>query len=231
MAREYYSDSIRSFLSTSPAEILGKLTVASPFSVDPSQRDAWLEQIHILKKILSTHQGSIYFEYSIPRMGRRIDVLLLIGPVIFVLEFKVGEREFHSYAIDQVWDYALDLKNFHDTSRDPIIAPILVSTNAPATLPVIAQTPKDDNVLIPIKTNADLLGEVLKNVILFSGGENIDADQWAKGRYSPTPTIIEAARALYAGHTVEEISRHDAGATNLKRTSAVISEIIASSKK
>ena len=63
-------------------------------------------------------------------MGQRIDVVFLIGAVIFVLEFKVGEKEFTSYAKDQVWDYALDLKNFHETSHEHFIAPILIATEA-----------------------------------------------------------------------------------------------------
>jgi hypothetical protein len=112
MKREYYSDSISNFLRSSPAEILGKLAVNNDFALIQTQRDAWVAEIVILHDILRTYEGSIYFEYSIPRMGRRIDVVLLIGPVIFVIEFKVGEREFTSYAIDQVCDYALDLKNF-----------------------------------------------------------------------------------------------------------------------
>ncbi len=118
MRREYYSDTISNFLKTTSNEILGSLVQSSDFALEQTQRDSWLEEIRILKNILQLHKGSIYFEYSIPRMGKRIDVVLIIGPVIFVLEFKIGEKEFPSHAIDQVWDYALDLKNFHETSHD-----------------------------------------------------------------------------------------------------------------
>src|SRR5437867_3819186 len=103
MRREYYSSSIGSFLSSSPTEILGHLAQNSEFAVEQSQTTAWLEQIGILKGLLASHRGAIYFEYSIPRMGRRIDTILLIGPVIFVLEFKTGEDEYPAHAIDQVW--------------------------------------------------------------------------------------------------------------------------------
>src|SRR5688572_15607078 len=115
MKREYYSDSIANFRNTAPDEILGKLARSNDFALEQTQRDAWLEEINILQKVLLRFQGSIYFEYSIPRMGKRIDVVILIGPAIFVLEFKIGEKEFSSYALDQVWDYALDLKNFHES--------------------------------------------------------------------------------------------------------------------
>ncbi len=118
MRRAYYSDKISDFHQRSTEEILGRLAQGNDFALEQTQRDAWLEEIRILKIVLQPHNGSIYFEYSIPRMGKRIDVVLVIGSVIFVLEFKVGEKEFVSYAIDQVWDYALDLKNFHETSHD-----------------------------------------------------------------------------------------------------------------
>jgi hypothetical protein len=116
--RSYYSASIIDFLSTSDTEILGELTRANQFNLDQTQRSAWLEQITILKRVLINRSGRIYFEYAIPRMGKRIDVVLLIGPVVFVLEFKVGESHFSSSAIDQVTDYFLNLKNFHETTRD-----------------------------------------------------------------------------------------------------------------
>jgi hypothetical protein len=121
MKREYYSDTISNFLQSTNDEILGKLVQSNDFALEQTQRDAWLEEIRILKNAIQLHKGSIYFEYSIPRMGKRIDVVLLIGSVIFVLEFKVGEKEFPSYAIDQVWDYALDLKNFHETRNVSMI--------------------------------------------------------------------------------------------------------------
>jgi len=120
--RSYYSSSITDFLDTPAPEILGELTRAHPFNLDITQKGAWLEQITILQRVLTTRRGRIYFEYSIPRLGNRIDVVLLIGPVIFVLEFKVGESHFTTSARDQVTDYCLDLKNFNETSADCLIA-------------------------------------------------------------------------------------------------------------
>jgi hypothetical protein len=231
MAREYYSDSISVFVGAHPDEILGQLTRNSDFPVEQLQTSAWLAQISILKNILASSEGSIYFEYSIPRMGRRIDTVLLIGPVIFVLEFKVGEDEYPAHAIDQVWDYALDLKNFHDASHTQFIAPILISTKAAHSLQAVVATPLNDKLLLPIRTNAQSLGSVIKEVLRFADGANIDRGLWERGRYCPTPTIIEAAMALYAGHSVTDISRSDAGAINLTQTSEAISEIITDSKK
>lgn len=230
MKREYYSDSIINFQNARDDEILGKLTRANDFSLEQTQRDAWLEEINILRKVLTPYQGHIYFEYSIPRMGQRIDVVLLIGSVIFVLEFKNGEQEFTTYAIDQVWDYALDLKNFHETSHNAFIAPILIATKAKYINKDIVSTPQNDNLLLPITSNGDSLGIIIKNVLQFADGNIIDRSKWETGRYCPTPTIIEAATALYRGHNVNEISRNDASAINLSRTSDAISDIIAGSK-
>jgi hypothetical protein len=229
--RAYYSAPIKTFLADSRDEILGKLVKENDFDLVQTQRDAWLEEIAILRQALSCHQGAVYFEFSIPRMGKRIDAVLLIGPVIFVVEFKIGEREFESHASDQVWDYALDLKNFHEPSHEHYIAPILLATKAVNPIPSISVTPQDDKLLFPIWCNAELLGQVIKDVLLFAEGDNIDPGQWELGRYHPTPTIVEAALALYNGHSVNDISRNDASAINLSLTSEAISQIIHSSKE
>ena len=229
--REYYSDSIDNFLKSSTETILGILVSNNDYSLIHTQRGAWVSEIEILRNVLPPYHGSIYFEYSIPRMGRRIDVVLLIGAVIFVLEFKIGESEFNASAIDQVWDYSLDLKNFHESSHEQYIAPILIATEAKHTDPIIAFTPQNDKLLFPIKTNVASLGSVIQNVLNVADGENIDRTEWESGRYCPTPTIIEAAMALYNNHSVAEISRNDASAINLSKTSGAIADIIRTSRE
>ncbi len=230
MKREYYSDTISGFLRASTEEIVGKLALASDFPDTLEQRAAWKVEIEALRPVLRSHSGAIHLEYTIPRMGERIDVLLVIGPAIFVLEFKVGAKEFTRYALDQVTDYALDLKNFHETSHDRLIAPILIATEAQGVLPVIAMTPQNDRLLAPLKANAGSLGEVISRVLEFGEGDQIDWRAWRAGRYSPTPTIMEAALSLYRGHSVAEISRSDAGSINLGETSDAVFEIIQRSK-
>jgi hypothetical protein len=231
MNRSYYSDTIEKFNVTKPEEIIGQMAILSKFADELSQKSAWREEIRILQSVLSKYSGGIYFEYSIPRMGQRIDVVLLIQSVIFILEFKVGEREFPMHAIDQVWDYALDLKNFHETSHDKCIAPVLISTEAKLSETLISFTSYDDKLLSPIKCNKDLINNVIDKVLLINEEENvIDKAVWESGRYSPTPTIIEAAMALYSGHSVSEISRSDASAINLSTTSDEIASIIQNSK-
>lgn len=231
MKRAYYSDSIDNFRKARPEAVIGKLANNNQFSLDQSQRDAWNEEIKILQEALVFFQGQIYFEYSIPRMGQRIDVVLLIGPAIFVLEFKIGSEEFALCAIDQVWDYALDLKNFHESSHHQYVVPILIATKAKHAHPVISVTPQNDKLLFPIKSNIGLLKKVVEDVLSFVDGVTINRAQWEDGRYCPTPTIIEAALALYSGHSVVEIARSDASAINLSQTSDEISDIIRLSRR
>ncbi len=169
--------------------------------------------------------------YSIPRMGERIDVLLIIESVIFVLEFKTGAREHTAYAIDQVTDYALDLKHFHETSHDLFIAPVVIATRAKSFPPNVLLMPQNDKLLAPIRANAETLSDVLAMVRKIAKGETINWYSWKAGRYNPTPTIMEAARALYRRHSVAEISRSDAGAINLSQTSDTISRIIEDAKR
>lgn len=231
MNRAYFSNSISNFLDSSVNEIIGTLSSASEYPIELTQLKAWEDEIKILKDILPTYNGSIYFEYAIPRMGKRIDVLIIIQSVIFILEFKVGEKEFHSYSIDQVWDYALDLKNFHETSHDKLIAPILIATLAKGPYSTIAITPQNDQLLIPIQCNSESLLNTIQSVLDFcQDDKSIDIQNWEKGRYHPTPTIIEAAMALYNNHSVANISRSDASAINLSQTSEAVSEIIRYSK-
>jgi hypothetical protein len=227
----FYSADIEDFINQSVQEIIGELTLQNQFSLEMTQSWAWVRQIEILKTALEGHRGQVLFEFSIPRMGRRIDVVVVVEGVVFVLEFKAGEKEYLSSAIDQVFDYALDLKNFHETSHDRLIAPILVATEATEQWNQISTTHHNDLLLFPLKANAFTLKNLISEVLLFSDTTSLDHRTWALGRYRPTPTIIEAAMALYNGHAVQEITRNDAEATNLSETSKAISEIIVSAKE
>lgn len=231
-SRAFYSSEIANFVDAEPSSVLGRLTESSGFSIETTQRDAWRSQISILQNQLLPFagRGSIFFEFVVPRLGKRIDVLALIDHAIFVIEFKVGESLFNRSAIDQVWDYALDLKNFHETSHHCVIAPILVATNAKNINGIVATSHHNDGVLQPINTSPELLEETINTVLQWSSGTDIDASAWEAGRYRPTPTIIEAASALYGNHSVAELSRSDAGEKNLAKTSVAIGNLIDEAK-
>lgn len=226
--RAFYSASISSFIESNADSILGGITRNSGFSIDPTQRDAWVTQINVLQEQFKPYinRGWVFLEFVVPRLGRRIDVLALIDHVVFVIEFKVGESEFSRHAIDQVWDYALDLKNFHEPSHACAIAPILVATQTEQLAGSITTSHHDDGVLYPIHASPDQISNIIDATLLFTDGHIIDPKIWAEGRYRPTPTIIEAASALYGSHSVADLSRSDAGEKNLARTSVAISNLI-----
>ncbi len=244
--RSYFHASISDFLDAAPDKILGELAHNHHFALDIPQKNAWFEQIDNLKEQLPRlGNGEIFFEFSIPRMGKRVDVILFIKDVVFVLEYKTGAQTHDRYACDQVLDYALDLKNFHEGSHHKHIVPILIATKAPKAEEVHVQW-DTDKVALPILCSSADLSNTIAKVLLSLGKddakqepgygfsdnqqEGLDANRWAESGYKPTPTIIEAAQALYQGHNVAEISRSDAGAQNLTLTSNCISDIIAYSK-
>lgn len=232
MNRAGYKATIDQFLSTPDQQILGYLVETSAFAVEPMQRNAWQAEIKALKTVLAPYsdRGLIYLEFAIPRLGKRIDAVVLIDAVIFVLEFKVGETDFASSAIDQVYDYALDLKNFHESSHNAFIAPVLIATGADSP-PVVDLTMSSDRLYPPILSNLDMLPDVFRTVLDDVDAPVLDIKAWERGRYCPTPTIIEAAMALYGGHKVEDISKKDAGAENLALTANTVDAIIHSAKQ
>lgn len=223
--RYWYGDRISAFSTTSVESVIGALTLANPLVATREQVIAWREQVELLRSQLQGLDGTIYFEFDIPRIGRRIDVLLVIQSIAFVIEFKVGAKSFERSAINQVWDYALDLKNFHETSHDVSLVPVLVATEAPAAPPFRLEF-AEDGVAAPIDTTPAGIRSMIDRVLAAATGKAIDADHWSGGNYRPTPTIVEAAKALYANHTVDEISRSDAGAINLQVTSRRVEELI-----
>lgn len=229
--RSYYSETIENFIARDASAILGILAANHFFALESTQRDAWQYEIELLQRILQkfARRGKIHFEFSVPRLGKRIDVALQIDSVVFVLEFKVGESSFGKYAHDQVWDYALDLKNFHDTSRNLTLVPILIATQANNEVPLRFRI-DDDKLVAPIHCNSHNLQETIERVLELEQPYKVSHQEWEKGRYCPTPTIVEAAMCLYRGHRVDEISRSDASAINLSHTTDTIAMVIAESR-
>lgn len=226
MPKAYYDNSISDFLKSSEEAILGQLMIKDEFQTTLEQKGAWLQEIRILKDQLSkVADGSIIFEYTIPRIGSRIDVTCIIRGIIFVLEFKAGETEYNLADEEQVVDYALDLKYFHEESENRYIVPVLIATNAKEHGNSI--TIFDDKILDTTLCNRNNIAERINAVLhAIPRGDDISANAWINSRYRPTPTIIEAAQALYQNHDVKEISRNDAGAENLEKTNAAINYVI-----
>ena len=228
--RSFYCATLADFCAADRDEIFGQMARQNPFDLTLAQRDAWLEQAEILQRALVRYTGALYLEFSIPRMGRRIDAVVIIGPMMFVLEFKVGEDTFTSQDIDQVIDYALDLHNFHEASHEACIAPVLVCTRAPSHRQRVPDRCGPDGLFEVSLTNSSGLETVIERILSLVDAPDIRIDAWEESSYKPTPTIIEATLALYRGHSVAEISRSDAGATNLSTTASAVASIIAAAK-
>jgi hypothetical protein len=221
----YYAADITTFLLHSTEEIVGTLMVRSGFSVETTQRDAWVEQVKILRTALTDVKGSLFLEFVVPRIGSRIDAVVISADSIFAIEFKVGESRFLSSGINQVWDYALDLKNFHQASHSASVFPILVATDAAESDNALS-LPHTDLVRVPMKCNGSGLATLIHLALATPTDRAISASAWAKSLYHPTPTIIQAAQALYSQHSVEAITRNDAEAHNLAVTSHRVEALI-----
>ncbi len=229
-----YQNSLIEFLGEPNAYILGTLCDNYHGDAKTTTRDAWKGEISVMQKTLSglsDKVGSIVFEYDIPRLGKRIDVVLLYKGIIFCLEFKVGENRILEADIDQVLDYALDLKNFHRFSRDKVIVPILVATNYKEKSTVIQMSVYDDQIVNPLVTGeAGIFGLITAVINRFPTEEPVN-ENWIISPYAPTPTIIEAAKSLYENHSVENITRHEADKVSTDRTIAYILDVIKQSKE
>ena len=229
-----YDSYIESFIEKEKESIFGTLCDKYHGDALTTTREAWMGEIEILQKELyswKNSDGRIVFEYDIPRLGKRIDVVLLLKGVVFCLEFKVGEASILETDVDQVLDYALDLKNFHKFSRDRVIVPILVATKYKKTSSMIRSSVYDDRVVNPLLTGKDGIAALITEVIrTFPNEDSIDPN-WIISPYAPTPTIIEAARTLYESHSVEDITRHEADEVTTERTISYILEVIKMSKE
>ena len=227
--RSYYSAPINDFLRQSNSEILGIIHV-NDISAETTiqQSNTWEAEVKILKEQLCDFdEGRIIFEYTIPRMGKRVDAVVLYKNIVFLLEFKCGDTEYRQSTYDQVYDYALDLRNFQKESHNKLLIPIMVSTKAPKyknTLDI------RERIAEPLRCNAENFGKIIKFIGEKHKEPSFDYVNWENSEYLPTPTIVEAAQALYRGHKVHDITRSDAGAENLTVTTNEINQVIEFSK-
>ncbi|WP_245829340.1 DUF2075 domain-containing protein [Novosphingobium mathurense] len=231
MDRAYLSLAAPEVDRTSDAEFFGHLASKLPFALDPKQSAAWTYQIaHLRSLAAALPEAHFCLEFLIPRMGRRADLIILNAGIVFVIEYKVGARQFDRSSLDQVYGYGLDLKHFHEQSHNKPIVPILIATHAePA--PAEAVQWEHDRLARPLKSSTDGLVALIQQVSDRYASPAIDPAAWITGRYRPTPTIVEAAQALYRGHEVEEISRSEAGAENLTRTADYVAQAIETAKR
>lgn len=230
-----YKSDFKSFIEADPYSVLGRIHDAFHGQALTSTDEAWLGEIQLLQNVLlpwKDEVAEIIFEYDIPRLGKRIDVVLLLRGLIFCLEFKVGQKDALQSDVEQVMDYALDLKNFHRYSHERIIVPILIPTKHASSSSSFTPSVYNDSIFNPLITGASGLQKIIQEVLC-----HVDANisgtikDWIISPYTPTPTIIEAARSLYENHSVEDITRHEADKVTTDATISYILDVINSSKR
>lgn len=236
MNRYFYHSTIRKFHKTHSDEIWATLSQNSRLDDNVEQKDSWSHEIKYLKESLAGLDGQIFMEYSIPRLGKRADVVLLISGIVFVLEYKVGEKGFIRADIEQVWDYALDIKYFHDASHKLIIAPVLIATGAKEKSQTISRSSYDREVFEPLCCNDPSLRSVIDIIVDQYGDGSINLDGWADSKFNPTPTIIQAATTLYRrkntkNKSIEDITRKTASVASLQNTTDAVLSIVEESKQ
>ena len=229
-----YHSSFAEFIAEQEVSVFGKLCESYHGEALTATREAWIGEVSIMKRVLSRYaneDGQIIFEYDIPRLGKRVDVVLLLKGIIFCLEFKVGESRILEADVDQVLDYALDLKNFHKFSQNAIIVPILIATHHRSSSDTIQMSVYDDRVVNPLVTGEHGISRMIAAVLSRFPNETPIDPNWIISPYAPTPTIIEAARTLYENHSVENITRHEADKVSTDKTIAYILKVIRESKE
>ena len=234
--RYFYQSDIASFLAEDIDTIFGKMSRADEMDTASTQKFAWQEEITIMKDVLAPYaneQAHIIFEFTIPRFGKRIDVVLLLRERVFVVEFKAGEEGYIHSDVDQVVGYALDLKDYHQGSADRIIVPILVATEGSSSSTTCQRSHYREDVYEPLLTNASHLGDIISLVLsdtIPTRAYDISMADWSRSRYAPTPTIIDAARSLYAHHRVADIEKRGADNAQLETTTNYVQQVISDTK-
>lgn len=230
-----YKSDFKSFIEADPFSVLGRIHDTFHGQALTTTDEAWLGEINLLQNVLlpwKAEEAEIIFEYDIPRLGKRIDVVLLLRGLIFCLEFKVGQKDALQSDVEQVMDYALDLKNFHRYSHDRVIIPILIPTKHTSSSSSFTPSVYSDSIYNPLITGANGLQNLIQEVLKHANANTPGTIQdWIISPYTPTPTIIEAARSLYENHSVEDITRHEADKVTTDATIAYILEVINQSKR
>ena len=226
--KAYYCNSIPGFIKDNSSSIIGQL-VRHSFEINKDQSDAWENQISELQSRLEKCgvEGDIIFEYDIVRLGKRIDVIMLIRHMVFSMEFKNGKDIFTAQDAQQAEDYAIDIKNFHKESEDLYVCPILIATHAPKYGKLqLTDCYPDKQVYLQRENIETVIPKVCEISEKYGSDKVLDFETWFNSPYYPTPTIIAAAIEAYSSHSISEIAHSEAGQGDIDRCEEKINDII-----
>jgi Uncharacterized conserved protein (DUF2075) len=235
----YVRDPIPNFVKMSVGELIGRLErsyAADGFSSQYTrQTKAWAQLIPDLQRSLGVlvelrpgaSSWSVLLEYPLYRLRRRIDVVILAGTTIVVVECKVGAEKFNSEDLRQVEEYALDLRDFHAASNGRSIVPVLWSTGVARqeSVPKESRTEAEVGSVVSIaRVGREGLTALLADLVDAKTGRELMPQEWDNSDYKPVPNVIEAATSIFAGHNVRSIANADAD--NLRSASNRIVALI-----
>ena len=220
-----YIDALPNFVTINVDELLGKLTTGlarEGFDTTPATTFSWLREIRELQRAFreliqvepAALKWAVLFEYILPVVGQRIDCVLLANDVIYVIEYKSGSSSSARGALGQAQDYALNLLDFHEGSKDRVAVPIAVGTFSKCISLNISSQHQGAAV-----DATSLATTIVRCQAAWAGqGFDLDPKAWDTSRYFPIPTIIEAASAIYRNHDVRNLARSKSGSENLETT-------------
>ncbi len=232
----FFSSTVHKFLATDSSQILGELNLHARNSVSSlrvSTVISWERTISVLKTTLtqiatefsSAGNWGLLLEYEIPRRDRRIDVVLLAGSLVIVLEFKTGDSGDEATARRQAEHYALELRDFHRESRGLFLVPVVISRGASEFVPPSVD-PSDDLVRAVLVANDESLAKAIRHAVAknlrASSGKQFDLNLWNRSAYQPIPNIVEAAQILFAKQSVRELSHAHTDTYNLTKTTDLL---------
>lgn len=237
-SRSFFAAPVAQFLAAPDAVVIGQLAsrhVAFHASAEAEQIRAWEQELILLRRAL-TEVGAaaatwqLLIEVPLLRLGKRLDAVVLAPGVVAVVEFKIGARAYEGADRLQTERYAQSLRDFHEVSQRQIIVPILCAEHAP---PVSLELTILDGVAELLFANGDTLVRALQ--LAANAADDaalmVDAATFDRSPYRPTPTIVEAAQALYANHQIADIGRGDAADAELQAAAARLQEIAADAER
>lgn len=230
-----YTATIKEFFSTDENLIIGVLTQTNAFDSRRTTIASWKEEINTLKIALGNYReedGFVAFEYTIPRVDGRIDCVVGLRGILFVMEFKTGETQDVDADKEQLAQYVADLKNYHFESYDIPVAPMWVVPSADIPVARVMRPTTNENIFGMMSVCDATISDVMNKILTsdYANRKGLDANNWLHSPYCPTSNIVEAARKLYANHQVKDINRSDAKGEDLVRTTDTIIGLINQAK-
>ncbi|MGE0434331.1 MAG: DNA/RNA helicase domain-containing protein [Planctomycetota bacterium] len=169
----------------------------------------------------------VVLEFGLPRLAKRLDLIVVAPACAVVAELKGGSADNVDSGFAQAEEYAFCLRHFHHASHGKRILPVVVSE---VDLPDRAARQWDGGV--PDERRAQLISWSDFPAFVHAatrstpGQPTISVENWVVSEYRAHPTILDAARTMFATHSVRELGLTGAGQEELEATTTALIEIV-----